>query len=84
MHVTNYVLSKGFPCGAMVKNPPAKAGDLRDEGSIQGLGRSPGEGNANQLQYSCLGSHRGACWATEPMGWQRAGQRCATKQQQMC
>ena len=54
MHVTNYVLSKGFPCGAMVKNPPAKAGDLRDEGSIQGLGRSPGEGNGDRLQYSCL------------------------------
>ena len=64
MHVTNYVLSKGFPCGAMVKNPPAKAGDLRDEGSIQGLGRSPGEGHDNPLQYSFLGNpmDRGALW----------------------
>ena len=38
----------------VVKNPPANAGDLRDEDSIPGLGRSPGEGNSNPLQYSCL------------------------------
>ena len=38
----------------MVKNPPASAGDVRDTGSITGLGRSPGEGNDNPLQYSCL------------------------------
>ena len=37
----------------MVKNPPVNAGDKRD-GSIPGLGRSPGEGNDNPLQYSCL------------------------------
>ena len=37
----------------MVKNPPAKAGDV---GSIPELGRSPGEGNSNLLQYSCLGN----------------------------
>ena len=36
----------------MVKNPPAKAGDT----GIPGLGRSPGEGNDNPLQYSCLGN----------------------------
>ena len=35
----------------MVKNPPANAGDL---GSIPGLGRSPGVGNGNPLQYTCL------------------------------
>jgi len=35
----------------VVKNLPAKAGDL---GLIPGLGRSPGEGNGNPLQYSCL------------------------------
>ena len=34
----------------MVKNPPANAGDV---GSVPGLGRSPGEGNGNPLQYSC-------------------------------
>ena len=50
----------------VVKNPPANAGDTRDEGSIPGLGRSPGVGNGNTLQYSCLENpmDRGAWWAT--------------------
>ena len=39
---------------ALVKNPPASAGDVRDVGSIPGWGRSPGEGTGNPLQYSCL------------------------------
>ena len=44
----------------MVKNLPANAGDL---GSIPGEGRSPGEGNSNPLQYSCLGSStEGGTW----------------------
>ena len=52
----------------MVKNPPASAGDLRDlrdVGSILGSKRSPGEGNGNALQYSCLENFmdRGAWWA---------------------
>ena len=38
----------------MVKNPPASARDVRDVGSIPGLGRSPGEGHDNPLQYSGL------------------------------
>ena len=38
----------------MVKNLPANAEDTRDVGSIPGLGRSPGVGNDNLLQYSCL------------------------------
>ena len=38
----------------MVKNPPASAGDTGDAGSIPGSGRSPGEGNDNPLQDSCL------------------------------
>ena len=38
----------------MVKNPPPNVGDVRDSGSIPGLGRSPGVGNGNPLQYSCL------------------------------
>ena len=41
----------GFPRGWVVKNPPANAGD---SGSIPGLGKSPGGGNGNPLQYSCL------------------------------
>ena len=40
----------------MVKNPPTNAGDVRDVGSIPGSGRSPGEGNGNPFQYSCLES----------------------------
>ena len=44
----------GFPGGLAVKNPPASVGG---EGSILGLGRFPGGGNGNPLQYSCLGSH---------------------------
>ena len=38
----------------MVKNPPANVGDTGDMGSVPGSGRSPGEGNGNPLQYSCL------------------------------
>ena len=50
----------------VVKNLPANAGDIRDVGSIPGLGRSPGEGNGNPLWYSCLENpmDRGVCWAT--------------------
>ena len=42
---------RGFPGGSVVKYLPANAGDA---GSIPGFGRSPGEGNGNPLQYSCL------------------------------
>ena len=42
----------GFACGSAVKNLPANTGDM---GLIPGLGRSPGEGNGNPLQY-CLGN----------------------------
>ena len=38
----------------VVKNTPSSAGNVRDLGLIPGLGRSPGEGNGNPLQYSCL------------------------------
>ena len=53
----------GFPDGSGVKNLPAKAGDTD---SIPGAGRSPGEGNANSLQYSCPGNPTDsrAWWAT--------------------
>ena len=53
----------GFPGVSEVRDPPASAGDV---GSISGLGRSPGEGNGNTLQYSCLGNptDRGAWRAT--------------------
>ena len=38
----------------VVKNSLASAGDIRDKGSIPGLGKSPGGGHGNSLQYSCL------------------------------
>jgi len=52
----------------VVRNPPTKAGDSSDVGSIAGSGRSPGKGNGNPLQYSCLGNpmDRGAWQATVP------------------
>ena len=72
MELENPCLSKttkckwGFPGGSVVKNLPANSGDVRDTGSILGLGRSPGEGNGKPLQYSCLVSpmDRGVWWAT--------------------
>ena len=50
----------------MIKNPPASAGDIKDVGSIPGLGRSPGGGHGNPLQDSCLENpmDRGARQAT--------------------
>ena len=50
----------------VVKNLPANAGDVRDLGSIPGLGRSPGGGHGNPLQYSCLENpiDRGVWWTT--------------------
>ena len=58
-----YTISPGFPGGAVVKNPPANAGDT---GSIPGSGRYPEEGNGILLQYPCLGNpmDRGAWRAT--------------------
>ena len=53
----------------MVKNLPANAEYVRDESSISELGRSPGEGNGNSLQYSWVVNpmDRGTWWATVHM-----------------
>ena len=50
----------------VVKNLPASAGDVRDVGSIPRSGKSPGGGNGNPPQYSCLENpmDKGAWWAT--------------------
>ena len=50
----------------VIKNLPASAGDIRDAGSTRGLGRSPGGGHGNPLQYSCLENpmDREAWWVT--------------------
>ena len=60
----------------VVKNLPANAGDIRDTGSIPGLGRSPGDRHGNPLQYSCLENliDRGAWqatvyWVTKSWTW---------------
>ena len=52
---------RGLPGSLVVKNPPANAGDA---GLMPGSERSPGEGNGNPLQYSCLGNpmDRAAWW----------------------
>ena len=46
----------------MVKNPPANAGDTGDSGLIPGLGRFPGVGNGNPLQYSCWENPMDRAW----------------------
>ena len=51
-----------------VKNLPANVGDVKDACSILGSGRSPGEGNGNPLQYSCLGNPMGKEAACSPWG----------------
>ena len=60
------MLLLGFPGGVVIKNPPANAGDTRDVSSIPGSERSPGGGNGNVPQYSCLENSmdRGAWQAT--------------------
>ena len=59
----------GFPGGTVVKSPPANAGDAEATGSIPGSGRSPGGGNDNPLQYSCLENPK----TEEPCGLQSMG-----------
>ena len=49
----------GFPGGSVVKNLPANAGNAGDTGSIPVWERSPGGGNGNPLQYSCLEKSHG-------------------------
>ena len=66
----------------VVKNPPASAGDDRDAGLIPGSGRSPGEGNGNPLQYSCLENSMGReAWCTTVHGVTKSQTQSATNQQ---
>ena len=60
----------GPPDGSVVKKLAVNAGDIGDMGSIPGSGRSPGGGNGNPLQYSCLDNSMGA---EEPGGLQSMG-----------
>ena len=65
------MFTEGPTCGSDSKQSACKAGD---PSSITGSGRSPGEGNGNPLQYSCLENsmNRGAWWDTVHMGSQRS------------
>ena len=67
----------GFPDGAVVKTLSANVGEARDVGLIPELGRSPGGGNGNPLQYSCLENPMdGGPWLvgySRSMGSQRVG-----------
>ena len=60
-----YCSTEATQVALVVKSPPAKAGDLRDAGSIPGSGRSPGGGHSNPLHYPCLENpmNGGAWWA---------------------
>ena len=64
---------KSFPDGPVDKESTCNTRDTRDVGSIPGSGRSPGRGNGNPLQYSCLGhpTDRGAKGPLGPFAVQR-------------
>ena len=69
----------GFPGGSVVKNLPANTGVT---GSVPGSGRSPGEGNGNPLQYSCLGNPMDkGTWQAIVHRVTKVRQNLATKQQ---
>ena len=76
---THYHCTLDFPDVSVIKNLLTNAGDM---GSISGSGRSPGEGNGNPLQYSCLENpmDRGACQATAHGGYKRMGHDLRIKQ----
>ena len=54
MQALKYYYRNVFIGALVVKNPPANAGELRDAGLIPRWRRSPGEGNGNPFQHSCL------------------------------
>ena len=62
------MIDESFLCGAVVKNPPVNDGDA---GLIPGPGRSPGIGNGNPFQYSCLGNPTEEPDRLQTMGSQR-------------
>ena len=69
----------------MVKNPPANTGDMRDMGSIPGLGRSPGGGHGNPLQNSCLKNPHGekSLAGYSPWGHEELTERLSTAQKKL-
>ena len=65
-HLNTFICINPSEVALVIKNLPANSGDVRETDSIPGLGRSPGEGNGNPLQYSSLENpmDRGAWQAT--------------------
>ena len=65
-HIWKSCITQSSQVAVVIKNPPANAGDIRDVGSIPGLGRTPKGGHGNPHQYPCLENpmDRGAWWAT--------------------
>ena len=72
MYLHSFIFYLSSQAMLVVKNLLVNAGDIKDVGLIPGLGRSPGEGNGNPLQYSCLENSmdRGA-WGLQSMRSQR-------------
>ena len=70
----SFIAFWGFPGGTNGKKPPANAGDIRDMGSIPGLGRSPGGGHGNPTQYSCLENPHGQRSLEGYSPWSHKGQ----------
>ena len=69
----------------IVKNLPANTGDMRDMGSIPGLGRSPGGGHGNPLQNSCLKNPHGekSLAGYSPWGHKESTERLSTAQKKL-
>ena len=75
MYINSSVYVRGFPGSTSDKNPPPMPEDPRGPGSIPGSGRSPGVGNGNSLQYSCLENFmEEEPGGLQSMGPQRVGQ----------
>ena len=70
LEIKSEIINTASQVALVVKNTPASAGDRRDVGSIPGLGRSPGRGNGNLLQYSWP---KKIPWTEEPGGLQSMG-----------
>ena len=77
--IASLSLTVCVPGGPVLQNPSASAEDARDVGSIPGLGRSPGVGNSNPLQYSCLenSTDRGV-WPSAVLGVAKCQTRLST------
>ena len=69
------ILTDRFPGGSVVKNPPTNAGDIRDESSICGSGKSSGGGYGYPFQFSCLeNSMDREAWRATVHGVAKTGQ----------